>query len=653
MRQIVFTVQSLLHRFGILSFVLFGFGLLTWQLDLRGLAYDESGTALMARATPLEILHFHWNAAFEHPPLWQLLVHAWSLVMGQSEIALRLLPVFASVLAIALLWSLLNYIWPTQSGIRIMATLLAVTSPILLQYSQTARMYTVVLMLSLLSLYACIRLIDRPTRGIFAVYVLANWLMTGTHYYSALLIVAQAIFLGGILLQRQTGWLVYVSAVLLSTLPLLLWIGFSPGFQQTLTVILDSNAGQTSHWATHLLRTWAELLFGNTNQHEPYVIHTGWLALIILSGFLSSILFRRKKQHESTQWQWLLLMCLCIPLGLSILFAANFKTRYILFAAPSLWILYAVSVDQLGRLWRRLTIMGLLPILVFAGLGIEQYFRPYISIGYRELAADLLREANPQEDVVILEAPRQHLLTKYYLQTNASIDLAIHPVPHVELPDYWPVNAPLIDPFETDDYVQAWLQQYQRLWVIFTGEAEVDPSEFLQKYLVAVSFGEECRPYPKVRLCRFVSPQWVSSDVEQNIDVIYGDELRLQRATIALSPREDASSTRYLRATLYWEAVQKPTRDYKVSLRLVDAQGIAVSQIDDYPIGTLLPPTTWNAGDEKPGYMVLPLAVDLVDGDYGLMAHVYDSVTGESFGASQMLTIISVTETVLQLSLEK
>jgi hypothetical protein len=67
-------------------------------------------------------------------------------------------------------------------------------------------------------------------------------------------------------------------------------------------------------------------------------------------------------------------------------------------------------------------------------------------------------------------------------------------------------------------------------------------------------------------------------------------------------------------------------------LRLLDEAGAVVAQRDDYPIGTLLPPTTWNAGDAKPGYMALPLGGDLAPGAYQVVVGVYDPANGELFG---------------------
>src|SRR6188768_4282219 len=82
------------NRIGVILLMLSAFALNVLTLDRLGIAYDEAASALMARATPREIVDFHWHAAFEHPPVWALLLHAWSQVAGQSEFSLRILPAF-------------------------------------------------------------------------------------------------------------------------------------------------------------------------------------------------------------------------------------------------------------------------------------------------------------------------------------------------------------------------------------------------------------------------------------------------------------------------------------------------------------------------------------------------------------------------------
>ena len=110
-------------------------------------------------------------------------------------------------------------------------------------------------------------------------------------------------------------------------------------------------------------------------------------------------------------------------------------------------------------------------------------------------------------------------------------------------------------------------------------------------------------------------PDFAQLETVTTPDRLYGGELRLQR-TAAQVVDDQALGRRYLLAQLDWLAEQKPSIDYRVTLRLLDNAGQVVAQRDDFPIGNLLPPTTWNAGDAKPGYLALPLPPDLAAGTY-------------------------------------
>ena len=84
------------ERWTLLLICAAGLLLRLWGLGDKGLGYDEAATALMARAPAGEIIAFHWRAAFEHPPFWQLTMRAWSLIFGltvSTAFTLVLVPV--------------------------------------------------------------------------------------------------------------------------------------------------------------------------------------------------------------------------------------------------------------------------------------------------------------------------------------------------------------------------------------------------------------------------------------------------------------------------------------------------------------------------------------------------------------------------------
>jgi hypothetical protein len=217
----------------------------------------------------------------------------------------------------------------------------------------------------------------------------------------------------------------------------------------------------------------------------------------------------------------------------------------------------------------------------------------------------------------------------------------------VELPAYWPVNAPPVVPEEMDGQIQALLATHPAVWLVMTAQDEVDDGEFVPKYLAAVAYKEDCRKWRDVELCRFVSPQAIEGTAQEfqaaAPQVLYGGELRLEKAQAGVVDGPQVGQQTIL-VQLDWLAEQKPSVDYRVTLRLLDEGGQVVAQRDDFPIGPLLPPTTWNAGDAKPGYLALPQPGDLAPGKYRVTVGVYDPNTGEMFGEPLEVAVFALGE---------
>jgi hypothetical protein len=225
-------------------------------------------------------------------------------------------------------------------------------------------------------------------------------------------------------------------------------------------------------------------------------------------------------------------------------------------------------------------------------------------------------------DAIVLEAPRQHLLAKYYLPQAVEL----YPMPAIDLPDYWPVTAPPVVPEEADHQLQGILEKHGRVWLVLTGEDEVDSGEFVERYLTAIGYARQCRQWLDVRLCEFISPGKVPAAIAIPLGVEYEGGLDLRGVDVALGEPDSEGSTLFLLAR--WHARANPAADYKVTLRLVEEDGDVVSQVDSFPIGPLLPPATWGAGDDKPGYLALALPAALAPGRYRLVLGLYDPASG-------------------------
>jgi len=113
-----------------------------------------------------------------HPPLYYLLLKAWTSILGTSEIALRLPSVFFSLGAGVLMLSLAGF-W---------AGALLLFNPLFVYYSQEARMYTLITFLLTLVYWA----VRRKRLGLAAVaVVLSFWSFYGSTFFIVALILWQ------------------------------------------------------------------------------------------------------------------------------------------------------------------------------------------------------------------------------------------------------------------------------------------------------------------------------------------------------------------------------------------------------------------------------------------------------------------------------
>lgn len=604
------------------ALLLLAFWLRVATLDRLGLAYDEAATALMSRATPVEIVAFHWAAAFEHPPLWVLLMRVWSHLAGQSEFALRWLPALAGVLIIPLTWQLARRLWPSPAALPALSALLITLAPVMVYYSQEARMYTLTIALYLALTLLALR--DQPPTWRDHLYFwLLSWAMLGLHYYTLVGLGLQAAVLALFSLaipQRRPLVASLILRYTVAVLPLGLWFAFSPGFHATLHVVLEVADELPITWLAFLTDFAREIGFGAIRWQPPQSTLSYLLAPWAMLG-LVALAFRRVPRPGN----WLVITVVVIPLLSAALALRNLSPRYILWTIPFLYLLMAVAAHRLlrlGSLWARiLGAVALSMILVVSLLGLQHYFGPYRKSDYRTMSRDLIARFDPVHDLLLLEAPRQHLLAKYYLPAQ----WPIHPMPTYPLPAYWPVTAPPLIPEDEDDRLLGWLTEYRAIWVSYSSETEVDRGEFLSKYLTAVAYLAECQRYLDVRICRYLTPHQPGLTPLREQPAAFADQLTLEAAAGRL--HTEVNSAALLLFQLDWHAPIQPAADYKVSLRLIDTAGAILAQQDEYPIGPLLPPTTWPADARKPGYMALQLPPALPIGIYTVTASLYDPTT--------------------------
>lgn len=392
-----------------------------------------------------------------HPPLYYLLLDGWIAVFGTSEVILRLPSAMFGIGAVILIYALGKKTVDREAGI-VAAGLLGL-SPFHIYYSQEARMYTLLVLLTLLSFYFLVALVDSSSdddwRTVVA-YIAATVLLGYTHVYGLLIILSQNVYIGLRLLLAKnpyrggdTEWSIPISLVrwigIQSVVATLLgpWIGILLGR----VFAISSGADTPISWIStpdfiDIPEAIGAFVFGEgVTQFSGILVQIGVLG--ILATFAAIALLVRpvagKLRIGTTPSAMLFAVLFLTPLLggylLSIIITPIFVFRYLISASIGLFLLVGMGVSTLRTIeygsqsdWSvssvraRHVIMGL--VLCTLLLHLPGYYNLDHKEQWREAVTTVESSASSGAAVVItdsyMDAPY-----RYYSERS---DLAIVPV---------------------------------------------------------------------------------------------------------------------------------------------------------------------------------------------------------------------------------
>ena len=160
-----------------------------YGLGHQGFWFDEANTAQLMQFSPGKMLGLIPQSE-STPPLYYCVAWVWARVWGDGEAGLRSLSAVAGVLAVPVAYAAGARLMTRRAGL--LAAALTACSPLLIWYSQEARSYSMLVLLTGLSLLAFAYARERPTPRILTVWVLASAVALATHYFAAVTVVPEA-----------------------------------------------------------------------------------------------------------------------------------------------------------------------------------------------------------------------------------------------------------------------------------------------------------------------------------------------------------------------------------------------------------------------------------------------------------------------------
>jgi 4-amino-4-deoxy-L-arabinose transferase-like glycosyltransferase len=409
------------HFFLLLLFIAALGGVLrVYHLNARSLWLDEGFAVSFASRSILGIVT---NTTETSPPLYFLLLHAWTSLFGTSEVALRALSVLFAVAAIVCTGLLGFCLCDRRTGL--VAALLMAVMVFPIHYAREVRPYSVYLVLTLGSFYFCLKGLQDNRGRDWLGYLVFTVALSYTHNYWLFSVLGQnlyVLFFSGTRRPVLMRWLGLQAGVILCFSP---WV---------IPLINQAAKEARGPWIT---RPEVTDLANAIRSYVAFLIHPlilwGYVILAAL-GAVPLTTPKRGQPVEATQagqgserWRlhlgaaqrssFLLLWLVCpilVPFYLSqFLNPPIFVPRYSIGSIPALYLLLASGVWRVPTIFLRGLVIGAIALVSTASLQHyyftsrgearrnAEYYYAFPAESWRELVASLSQQVKPADVVVV------------------------------------------------------------------------------------------------------------------------------------------------------------------------------------------------------------------------------------------------------------
>lgn len=161
-------------------------------LGTQSLWFDEAATWDLVRRPFGEMLG-RLPDGESNPPLFYVLEWGWTRLFGDGEAGLRSLSALAGLLTVPVAYAVGRRVAGARAGLATAA--LVAVNPLLVWFSQEARSYALATLLSAVALWLFLTAREDPRGRLLAGWAVAAALALATHYFTAFVLLPQALWL--------------------------------------------------------------------------------------------------------------------------------------------------------------------------------------------------------------------------------------------------------------------------------------------------------------------------------------------------------------------------------------------------------------------------------------------------------------------------
>lgn len=618
-----FTLMRLRRLLLPLALLLLAAALRLYHLDDRALWWDEGLSLFFARLNYVENARMAVTLADTNPPVYRLLLGAWTDAVGSSAFAARLFSALSGLILVAVVYRLGRAL-RFRRGTSLVGMALCAASPMLIYYSQEAKGYSLVAAASAASVLLWLVLhsqattrLHSPTQAwkygsmrVWGLWAVTLLLAVGSHYISAFLLAAENLWTLAITIRGWRGnerrWLAHwarmigaQAAAALALLPFVaLTFGGTSAAVRGETGGFSGLNGPIQFFGRHAV----ELTQGPTASGIWAWIAAAMILTLAVIGVWNL---------EFGNWKLLSWIGLPLLLGFALnTYHEFFFPRFLLYTVPAIMLLAAQGIARL-----QFTIPN--PQLAITALLVASLWTPTLLTHYA--APD-----DPAEDW----RPVAEAMRPLVREGDAAIyvwgwmpgylDAYLPPAPH---PDY---ALGFFTPESLDPDMKQITAGRERVWLLDYQIDQFDARNMAGRWLGLRAALVHDQWIGSAHIALFVlkpAPTVPSSALTFE----FANGLRLEAPEIqtALAPGDA------LAVPLAWEATQPLTERYTIFLHMQAEDGALIAGRDSEPNNGLSSVADWRPGERRSELRGLLIPPGTPPGQYSITVGVYNTLTGE------------------------
>jgi len=428
----------------------------------------------------VQLWHVGWGELFTYDRnMWfyYMLLFGWGH-LGNGEAFLRGLSVLFALGSLPVYYLLSKHLFGQK--VALLAVFLLAINSFFVRYAQEVRGYSLYFLLSLMSTWIFLKLLHKPSKILYFLYILCVALSIYTQIFAVFLLLIHTLLL---LFTSRSSWKRYSICVLL------ILICISP------LLLKGGQAKDNLAWIPPVQITTLPAYFLALSSEQPFLCIL--YALLCSISLIWIVSMTRKERHlfllskdgwkDAFIYTWLFLPLL-LTLCYSVLFSPVFVDRYLITGLAPLLLLVSIGLSKI--IHRRLFLICLISICIFSFLSLTDWYtgNQYFTLGasnkkedWRTAVAYICTDARANDSVTFY-AYFVHIPYDYYAHTSSEcLRKHVHEIELASAP-YWDGGGGSL-PAPNRALLKNLPTMTTRVWLVLSHGKDI-PQQVIQRDLI-------------------------------------------------------------------------------------------------------------------------------------------------------------------------